>query len=126
VPLDRKWSASSPISCATSTEVVARGCEAARASRIAASGVVQCNTHVDPIAWRDGRRFIGAERALDDVVAHLALRREGRVDADEPTGLLTHHLVFDADAWRFVGELVARTCRHAAARWMSVDEAFGA
>jgi hypothetical protein len=40
-----------------------------------------------------------------------------------PTGLLTHHLVFDAAAWRFVAELLARTRRHPAARWVGVAEA---
>ncbi|MCK7495255.1 MAG: hypothetical protein MZW92_32330 [Comamonadaceae bacterium] len=92
----------------------------------AAPGLVRCNAHVDPIAWRDGRRFVGPARALDEVVAHLARRRAGTVDADEPTGLLTHHLVFDAEAWRFVGELLARTRRHPAARWLAVEAALGA
>jgi len=95
-----------------------------RASRAAAAGVVRCNAHADPIAWREGRRFVGAERALDALLVHLARRREGAVDPDEPTGLLTHHLDFDADAWKFVGELVARTRRHPAARWVDVAEAF--
>jgi hypothetical protein len=94
-----------------------------RTCRDAAPGVVRCNAHADPIAWRDARRFVGAERALDAVLEHLAQRRQGDVDPDEPTGLLTHHLVFDVEAWRFVGELLARTRRHSAARWMSVAEA---
>jgi hypothetical protein len=97
-----------------------------RTAREAAPGLVRCNAHADPIAWREGRRFVGAGRALDDVVAHLARRRAGTVDADEPTGLLTHHLVFDAEAWRFVGELLARTRRHPAARWLTVAAALGA
>ncbi len=94
-----------------------------RTGRDAALGLVCCNAHVDPIAWRDGRRFVGAERALDAVLEHLAQRRLGVVDADEPTGLLTHHLVFDVEAWRFVGELLACTRRHPAARWVGVAEA---
>jgi len=94
-----------------------------RAAREAAPGVVRCNTHADPIAWRRGRRFIGAEGAVDAVVAHLARRRERAVDADEPTGLLTHHQIFDAAAWRFVGELLARTRSHPAARWLAVADA---
>jgi hypothetical protein len=97
-----------------------------RTAREAAPGLVRCNAHVDPIAWRDGRRFVGSDRALDEFVAHLARRRAGTVDADEPTGLLTHHLVFDAEAWRFVGELLARTRRHPAARWLAVAAALGA
>jgi hypothetical protein len=94
-----------------------------RAVRGAAPGLVCCNAHADPIAWRDGRRFVGAERALDPILEHLAQRREGAADPDEPTGLLTHHLVFDVEAWRFVGELLARTRRHPAVRWLGVAEA---
>ncbi len=94
-----------------------------RTGRDAAPGVVCCNAHADPIAWHDGRRFVGAERALDAILEHLASRRQGHADPDEPTGLLTHHLVFDVEAWRFVGELLARTRRHPAARWVGVAEA---
>jgi len=97
-----------------------------RAGREAAPGVVRCNAHVDPIAWREGRRFVGAERALDAVIEHLAHRREGSVDVGEPTGILTHHLDFDAESWRFVGEFARRTRHHPAARWMDVAEAFRA
>jgi hypothetical protein len=97
---------------------------APRASGRAAEGVVRCNAHVDPVAWREGRGFVGARPALDALVGHLAMRRTGLADPDEPTGLLTHHLVFGSDAWQFVGELVARTRRHPAARWLPVDDAF--
>ena len=69
----------------------------------AAPGVVQCNTHVDLIAWRQDRAFIGADRAIERTVAHLRARREGHVDSVEPTGILTHHLDFDDAAWAFLG-----------------------
>jgi hypothetical protein len=94
-----------------------------RTCRDAAPGLPCCNAHADPIAWRDGRRFVGAAHALDAVLDHLARRRRGTVDPDEPTGMLTHHLVFDAEAWRFVGELLARTCHHPAVRWVSIADA---
>ena len=54
------------------------------------------------VDWRGGRGFIGVERAIDLAVAHLAARRQGRVAAKEPTGLLTHHLVLEDaafDSW---------------------------
>ena len=97
-----------------------------RASREAAPRLPRCNAHADPIAWREGRRFVGADRALAALLGHLARRREGTADADEPTGLLTHHLVFDAAAWRFVDRLFAHTRGHPAARWLGVAEALRA
>ena len=42
-----------------------------------APGLVQCNTHVDLIAWRRDRAFIGVDAALDRLVAQLAARRDG-------------------------------------------------
>jgi hypothetical protein len=96
----------------------------ARASRDAAAGLPQVNTHVDPIAWRRERRFIGTAAAIERVVAHLRARREGECDADEPTGLLTHHLAFADDAWDFVDAVLQRTCIHPAARWLDVTQAF--
>jgi hypothetical protein len=90
----------------------------------AAPGLREVNTHVDPIAWRRDRAFIGAEAAFARVVAHLAARRENGCDADEPTGLLTHHLAFDDGAWDFVDELLARTRRHPAVAWLDVGDAF--
>lgn len=87
-------------------------------------GLVQVNAHVDPIGWRTDRAFVGAAACVERIVAHLAQRRTGAADPTEATGLLTHHLVFDAAAWRFVDELFARTARHPAARWIGVREAF--
>lgn len=97
----------------------------ARASASPAAGVVQVNAHVDPIAWRRGRTFIGVEAAVGRVVAHLRARRLDEVDAEEPTGLLTHHLAFDDQAFAFTADLLARTRTHPAAAWLDVRQAFG-
>jgi hypothetical protein len=96
----------------------------ARATREPAPGLVLANAHVDPIGWRAGRSFVGAAACIERVVAHLAHRRTGVADPTEATGLLTHHLVFDAAAWGCVDELFARTARHPAARWIGVREVF--
>jgi hypothetical protein len=88
-------------------------------------GLRQVNTHADLVAWRRGG-FIGAAPALHLIVAHLAGRRAGTVDADEPTGLLTHHLVMDDAGAAFVAQLVDVTRRHKAARWLGATEAFAA
>ena len=90
-----------------------------------APGVAQCNTHVDLIAWRRDRAFVGAEAAIDLLVDHLYARREGRVDPPEPTGILTHHLDLDDAAWNFLTDLIARTRKHGAVAWLDVGAAFG-
>ena len=95
-----------------------------RAARAAAPGLPQVNTHVDPIAWRRDRRFIGADEAFSRVVEHLRARRENACEADEPTGLLTHHLAFDDAAWTFVDALLGRTAHHPACAWLDVRRAF--
>ncbi len=89
-----------------------------------AEGLVQVNTHVDPVAWHDGRSFIGEEGVLDQLVGHLRARREGRVDADEPTGYLTHHLVCDEPGWDFLETLFETTRNHKAAKWLTAEETF--
>jgi hypothetical protein len=86
------------------------------------TGLLQCNSHVDLIAWRHGRTYIGDERALARIVEHLAARREGRVDAGEATGILTHHLDMDDVAFAFVDALVART--RGAADWLGARTLF--
>ena len=90
----------------------------------AAPRLVQANAHVDPIAWRRARTFIGANEAVTRVVAHLRSRRKQEVDRDEPTGLLTHHLAFGADAFDFVDDLIGWSSRHPAVRWLKVDDIF--
>jgi hypothetical protein len=68
-------------------------------------GLKQVNTHVDVIDWKRGRGFVGEAAALALFTGHLAARRNRTADADEPTGLLTHHLVHDPATWRFLEKL---------------------
>lgn len=96
----------------------------ARAEALAAPGLVQANTHLDLIDWRGSRGFVGEADALDELASHLRARRRGEADPDEPSGLLTHHLVLDAGAWRFVETLFSRTRGHSAVRWLDVKEIF--
>ncbi len=95
-----------------------------RAQAEAAPGLMQVNTHADIIDWRE-RRFIGDELACGAVIRHLIDRRLGRVDPVEPTGILTHHLVHDAPAWRFLERLLKLTRAHPAIRWLTPAQAFG-
>ncbi|MEQ8666143.1 MAG: polysaccharide deacetylase family protein [Rhodospirillales bacterium] len=89
-------------------------------------GLVQSNTHVDPIDWRGGRGYVGDEVVLDQVISHLRARRDCRVDEHEPTGLLTHHLVHDSDCWAFIDRFVRLIRQHAGAAWLDVEEVFAA
>ena len=89
----------------------------------AAPGIGQTNCHVDVVDWRGGRGFVGRDRAIAAVVAHLAARRERSVDPAEPTGLLTHHAVHEESTWTFIDRLMALTRRHPAARWLAPGEA---
>ncbi len=95
-----------------------------RAAKTTDAGIVLVNTHVDIVNWREERRFLGIEECLRLAVGHLAARREGRADASEPTGLLTHHLVHDEDTWSFLATFLQRTTRHSAARWMEARRLF--
>jgi len=88
------------------------------------AGIVLVNTHVDIVNWRAERRFLGIEGCLRLVIGHLAARREERVDASEPTGLLTHHLVHGEDSWSFLGTFLQRTTRHPSVRWMEARQLF--
>lgn len=86
------------------------------------------NVHVDLIAWgnrnADGTApFIGDEAAIAAIVAHLAARRTGTADADEPTGVMTHHRDHDVRLWRFIEGLLSRTVGHPAVEWLTVAQA---
>jgi len=82
------------------------------------------NVHIDIMDWSK-RAFAGETAALDQAVGHLAARRTGRADADEPTGLMTHHLDHDGDAAAFVDRFVTVVRDHGAARWLATGSLFG-
>ncbi|MCA0919171.1 polysaccharide deacetylase family protein [Pseudooceanicola nanhaiensis] len=73
-----------------------------RAAVEAAPGLVQLNTHLDPIDWRGTRSAVAPEAFAAETLRLLEDRRRGRTDAGEPLGLLTHHLVHDAAIWSLV------------------------
>jgi hypothetical protein len=88
----------------------------------AAPGLRQVNCHADPIDWHGTRRCRAPVDILADLTRHLAGRRRGTVDAEEPTGLLTHHLLDDPASERFVADLVTLVDAHPAARWVAAPE----
>lgn len=79
------------------------------------------NCHVDPILWRQGRRFAGPAATLGALRAHLADRRAGRADPAEPTGLLTHHRDLSPTLWAFLEELLDRLRAHPATAFVPVE-----
>jgi len=88
------------------------------------SGVNEANIHVDLVAWTGDRGFVGEEAALGRLVDHLKARRLRTVCADEPTGILTHHLLQDEATGAFLDRLIAVTRAHPAARWLNAAEVF--
>ncbi|MCB1363789.1 MAG: polysaccharide deacetylase family protein [Rhodobacteraceae bacterium] len=83
----------------------------------AAPGLLQINTHLDPIAWKAGRGLVPPEALIAQLAADLGARRAGRADGDEPYGILTHHLAHDDAIWDFTGALFRRLLRGPARRW---------
>jgi hypothetical protein len=91
-------------------------------------GLTQVNTHVDPIAWRGDRRFAGLDVVLSGLVAQLRVRRLAAAAssvAQEPIGLLTHHLVNDDDTWTFLDQVWNRLRAHPGVRIVAPAQVFG-
>jgi hypothetical protein len=78
--------------------------------------LTQANIHWDLIHWRRGAIFRGYASAMD-LVEHLRRRRSGEAEPDEPTGILSHHLAMDEDAWHFLARFLAVTSSHPAVSW---------
>jgi hypothetical protein len=96
----------------------------ARRQACPAPDLVQVNTHVDLVAWRGERGFVGAQAALAHAVQHLAARRSGTVDPAEPTGWLTHHLRHDSGVWDFLARLFDSTRHDPAVHWLDAHALF--
>ncbi|NOD30903.1 polysaccharide deacetylase family protein [Ruegeria atlantica] len=90
-----------------------------RKSRLAAPGLEQINTHLDPIDWRGSRGLISPEALIAQTVGLLRDRREGRSDNTEPFGILTHHLVHDRGIWAFTEALLNKLLSGPATAWIA-------
>lgn len=95
-----------------------------RATATPAWRLHQANCHVDPVDWRDGRRFAGTDVALAALVDHLRGRRLGDCDRDEPTGVLTHHRIHDDGMWSFLEQLFGFTQQRDGAHWLTGAQVF--
>ncbi len=87
-----------------------------------ADGPPLVNTHVDVIAWKKDRKFIGRARAYYLLVEELDRRLKGSA---EPLGLLTHHLVHDRETWAFLEELLTDLVDHPSVEWPEPRALFG-
>ena len=88
-----------------------------------APSVIEANIHVDLVAWKGSHGFVGEEAALGGLVQHLRARRL-HVCADEPTGILTHHLVQDDATDAFLDRLIGVSLAHPAVLWLGAGEIF--
>ena len=87
------------------------------------------NVHADVIDWRGkrtgvARGFLGADSIIGDIREHLIARRTGEADAQEATGLMTHHADMNDAMFDFVAEFLTRTRAHPAVVWQSATEVF--
>jgi hypothetical protein len=89
-----------------------------RAGAEAAPGLAQINTHLDPVDWRGTRLFVGETAALARLIAVL--------DAEEPVGILSHHLAMDEAGWAFLDRLLRMLAEHPGARMCPARELFEA
>ena len=89
-----------------------------RARPEAAPGIAQINAHLDPVDWRGTRLFVGEAAALTRLIAVL--------DADEPIGILSHHLTMDEAGWAFLDRLLGVLAAHPSTRLCPVAELFEA
>ncbi len=94
----------------------------ARHSAHPVKGLLQVNTHLDPVNWRHGRGFIGEASAVEQIYRHLSVRRLAGGDITEPGGILTHHLSQNEQVWIFCRKLFEVLNRHPAVQWLSARE----
>jgi hypothetical protein len=89
---------------------------------ITSDGLHQVNVHVDIIDWKQ-QRFAGEQRVLGQLVSHLSSRRQGVVDSEEATGVMTHHLAHDEACWSFC-ERLFQFCEAQALVWVPASRLF--
>ncbi|MEO1733822.1 MAG: polysaccharide deacetylase [Pseudomonadota bacterium] len=90
----------------------------ARKTRSPEAGLVQINTHVDPIDWRTSRGLARPDHLIHNVAAQLIERRTGHADPNEPFGVLTHHLVHSEEIWEWTEALLDRLLSTVAKTWV--------
>jgi predicted glycosyltransferase len=77
-----------------------------RAAAYPASGLLQINAHLDPVAWHHGQGLVDPAVLIRELAGCVERRTDGMADPQEPIGLLTHHLVHDGATWAFCEALL--------------------
>lgn len=80
------------------------------------------NTHIDIVNSHAGNRCRDHAVLITTLVREL---QEARAAGGRPVGVLSHHLVSDDDAFRFMRDLFATTAHSAAVRWCAPAELIG-
>lgn len=88
-----------------------------RSAPFAAEGLLQVNTHLDPVAWKFGGGLLDPKVLDAQIARDLTARRSGGADNREPYGLLTHHLVQDEATWDFTEVLLETFAQSGVTRW---------
>lgn len=86
------------------------------------AALLAVDVHVDLVAWRNGRGFVGEPAALAALIRCLRAARLAPDPTAGPIGILTHHLVMDDAAAGFIDRLLTLVDRHTAARWARPSE----
>jgi len=89
-----------------------------RDARGGAFGLVQRNVTLDPIVWREGRRFLDEDELAAALIEAIEEGRGG------PIGLLTHHLAMGDTGFTVLAALLSRLSREPRVRWLDAVELF--
>ena len=81
------------------------------------SPVCTVNTHVDLIDWKGSRGGRDTAELIKEIVGRMRQVEQ----TGGATGILTHHLVHDEQAWLFLEQLFDLTARHAGCDWAPIS-----
>jgi hypothetical protein len=82
------------------------------------------DVQIDPIQWKPTATARPDETIAMSLVGHLRLRRNGFLDADDPIGIMTHHLFHDDTIWNVCDVMVDVLRQHPAVKFVDVREIF--
>jgi peptidoglycan/xylan/chitin deacetylase (PgdA/CDA1 family) len=81
--------------------------------------LIEINTHLDLIDWHGSRGGHEPAWLAANLAEHLAW---ARANGRRPVGILTHHLIHDAAAWRFLEGLFAHTAANPSVTWTRASD----